>query len=99
MATRGEWAERVRRWRASGLTARQFSRREGLNPRTLSWWASILRDEAPKLATFVDVTALVALPPRTAALEVVVRDGVTVRVGPGFDAALLREVVAALEAR
>lgn len=99
MATRGEWADRVRRWRASGLTARQFCRREGLNPRTLSWWASTLRDEAPTEATFVDVTALVAAPPRTASLEVVVRDGVTVRVVPGFDAALLREVVAALEAR
>jgi hypothetical protein len=70
-----------------------------LNPRTLSWWASTLRDEAPTQATFIDVTTLVAPPPRAALLEVVVRDSVLVRVGPGFDASLLREVIAALEAR
>lgn len=97
MAKRSEWARRVRRWRASGLTARAFAEREGCNARTLRWWASTLRGDGSAAATFVDVTELVTRPGPT--LEVVVREAVTIRVGPGFDAALLREVVAALEAR
>jgi transposase len=97
MATRIEWASRVRRWRRSGLTAREFAEREGYNARTLSWWASALRDETSGPAKFIDVTAAVAsaLPP----LDFVVRETVVIRVRPGFDAALLRDVVAALEAR
>ncbi len=99
MATRSEWATRVRRWRRSGLTAREFAEREGYNARTLSWWASALRDETSGPTKFIDVTAAVAsaLPPTP--LELVVRETVVIRVRPGFDAALLRDVVAALEAR
>jgi len=97
MATRSEWARRVRRWRASELTARAFSEREGCNARTLRWWASTLRDDASAEAKFVDVTEL--LTRSRPMLEIVVREAVTIRVGLGFDAALLREVVAALEAR
>ena len=97
MATRSEWATRVRRWRASGLTAREFAGREGYNPRTLSWWACALKAEAPARPKFIDVTQLVTASPTT--LEIVVRETVVIRARPGFDAALLRDVVAALEAR
>lgn len=34
-----EWAKRVEGWKDSGLTATEFCRETGLNPRTLSWWA------------------------------------------------------------
>jgi hypothetical protein len=88
----------VRRWKASGLTARAFAAREGLNARTLSWCASRLRGESQSQSSFVDVTSLVT-PPATPSLEVVVRDSVRVRVSAGFDPDLLRAVVAALEAR
>ena len=96
-ATRSVWAKRVKRWRASGLTAREFAARECCNRRTLAWWSSRLgREERP---AFVEVTGLVDATQREAMLEVVVRDGVRVRVARGFDAELLRSVVAALEAR
>lgn len=93
------WQHRVRRWRASGLTAAAFAAREGLNAGTLRWWSSQLGREV-EAPSFVDVTALVVPhSPPTESLEVVIRDAVSVRVKPGFDAALLRAVVAALETR
>jgi hypothetical protein len=74
-STRDDWAKRVRRWRASGLTARASAARDGINARTLSWWASRLRGERPGESAFVDVTSLVMLP-AAPQLEVVVRDSV-----------------------
>lgn len=89
----------MRRWRASGLTAKDFAAREELNASTLSWWASRLGDRRRK-PTFVDVTAVVATSATTMpTLDIVIRDSVRVRVGRGFDAELLRAVVGALEAR
>jgi hypothetical protein len=93
------WARRVRRWRASGLTATEFASREGYRPATLRWWSWRLgRDE--HRPTFVDATAmLVPTTPATNALEIVIRESVRIRVSAGFDATLLRDVVAALEQR
>ena len=96
-ATKAKWAGLVRRWRASGRTAREFSAGEGLNPSTLLWWSSQVGREAEAPASFVEV----ALPASVASdnvIEIVVREGVRIRVGAGFDAELLRRVVAALEA-
>jgi transposase len=36
---RAEWAERVRRWRRSGLTAGEFAASIGVKPGTLTHWA------------------------------------------------------------
>jgi len=36
---RVQWAEHVRQWRQSGLTAREFAKRVGINAGTLSQWA------------------------------------------------------------
>lgn len=79
------------------MTAKAFAAREGVNARTLSWWASALRDEGRTPTKFIDISELVTQP--EAVLEVVVREAVAIRVRRGFDASLLREVVAALEAR
>ncbi len=38
-----EWAKRVRRWQRSGLTAREFGQRLGIDPKQLSWWKWHLR--------------------------------------------------------
>jgi hypothetical protein len=42
---RAQWLQRVRRWKASGLTCKEFSKRERIKPRTLSWWAWRLRSD------------------------------------------------------
>ena len=88
------------RWRRSGQTAREFSAAEGLlHPSTLSWWSSALKREAPR-GHFVEVVAPAAAPPPPAStIEVLIRDEVRLRVCGGFDPALLRRVVAALEDR
>lgn len=41
--SRGEWLEEVVRWRRSGRNAEDYARVQGLNPRTLTFWASRLR--------------------------------------------------------
>ena len=44
-ARRDEWAERVGRWRRSGLTAKEFARSAGINSGTLTYWACRLGRE------------------------------------------------------
>jgi hypothetical protein len=43
---REEWAKRVERWRDSGLTTAEFAAELGINPRTLTYWAWMLKREA-----------------------------------------------------
>jgi hypothetical protein len=108
------WRQRLARWQRSGLTGRDFCRREHLSePSFYGWKREIAQRDREAVATtvptrkrrsrvakgsntvFVPVTVIGTAAP----LEVVVRSGQTVRVGVGFDAAHLRAVVAALEAR
>jgi hypothetical protein len=41
------WKKRVTSWRASGETAEAFSAGRGWSAKTLRWWSSRLRREAP----------------------------------------------------
>ena len=41
--TETKWTERVRAWRASGRTAREFAEGQEFKPSTLTYWASQLR--------------------------------------------------------
>ncbi len=95
--TRAEWAARVGRWRASGLTGRAFAARERVNRRTLSFWAWKLGSEHRAPAAFIEVE-----PPSSrhdqGCIEIVVRDSLRIRVSGEFDPAVLRRIVAALEA-
>lgn len=109
MRTRAaEWAERVRAWRESGLTAEEFATAGGYRPKTLQWWVS----ELPRRASKAE-RARSRKPqsmPKVAMAHVVRRDAtaeesLTVRVADaviavrrGFDAQLLRDVVFALGA-
>lgn len=68
---RAEWSKRLRRWRASGLSSREFAAGEGFNPKTLLWWSSKLRRESdssselPSTPTlsFVEVTGIASSSP------------------------------------
>ena len=100
MATRSEWAERVGRWRRSGLEADEFAAREGVNPKRLVWWRWKLRSATPSppapelrfLPVHVVDTASGPSGPGVA-LEVVLPNGRVVRVAPGFDPAMLESVL------
>jgi hypothetical protein len=93
------WRRRLSAWQRSGLTGREFCRRESLSePSFYGWRRELARRDRVRAAAkrppaFVPVHVVA-----TEALEVMVGSGQVVRVGPGFDAAHLRAVVAALEA-
>jgi hypothetical protein len=44
--TEAKWVERIREWRASGLSAEEFATSQGYNASTLCWAASLLRPAA-----------------------------------------------------
>jgi hypothetical protein len=110
--TRAVWAQRVARWQRSRLPAARFAAREGVNPRTLTFWkwklsraAGGADGGAPARAgteagvAFVEMLrAAVPAAAGAPALEVVLPGGAHVRVGPGFDPATLRALLAVLEA-
>jgi hypothetical protein len=92
--TKQKWAERVRAWRASGQEAGAFAAGKGFAGSTLRWWASqVEREVSPP--RIVPVVARAAS--QRARGDLVIEVGAArVRVTPGFDGALLAEVVRAL---
>jgi hypothetical protein len=102
MANRAEWTQRIRRWRASGLTAREFAEREGLHERSLTWWkwklGSAVSDSAVSASTtFLPVHVVDLSPARVPAgeaFEVAFPNGRVVRVPPSFDDAALERLLA-----
>jgi transposase len=96
-----QWRRRISQWRASGLSVQAFCAQHGLTPASFYHWRRVLeRRAAEEPAAFVPVQVVAdAVPAQTCALEVVLADGRAVRVGPGFDAATLRRLLAVLEGR
>lgn len=97
MRTRAaEWSERVQAWRESGQTAPAFAEGKGYSASLLRWWGSELaRRSGPSRP--VRVARVVRGPARETLLTVCV-GAARVEVRPGFDRALLRELVDALGA-
>jgi hypothetical protein len=90
----------VGRYRASGLSQRQFSEREGINVWTLRNWlrrsGGQARRAAPKgQARFVQAQLVPTAVPAAAGLEYVFSDGSVLRFGPGV---ALGDAVAAVRA-
>ena len=91
--SRWVWRERVKRWKASGESAREFSAREGVNDRTLRHWSWLLGHErASGAAEFVEVS-----PASVETFDVELRGGRRVRVPASFDAETLQRLIAVLE--
>lgn len=97
----------------SGLPVAEFERRHDLSPNRLSWWRKRLGAAAPVTdgraasvpVTFLPVRIDVAphptsTPPPAAPIELVLPDGVVVRVPPSFDPTSLARLLDVLrEAR
>ena len=95
-----QWRRWIGEWQASGLSVREFCQRRGLTVASFYAWRRALQRRAAEKATFVPVQVLPdAVQTQTSALEVLLPDGRTVRVAPGFDAATLRRLLAVLEGR
>lgn len=86
------WRELITEWECSGLPAREFARRRGLNVATLRWWRWKLGADGCPAPAFLEVVVEEPEPP-----DLVVELGdLRVRVPAGFDARELRRLVAAL---
>jgi hypothetical protein len=101
--TETRWAERVREWKASGQTAKQFAEGREFKGSTLTYWASELRKREgsggrrERRAPQLRMARVVAKPSAADQEKVVVQVGAArVVVRRGFDATLLRQVVEAL---
>jgi hypothetical protein len=97
--SRDWWRRFIEEWPRSGRTQAAYCREHGVALGSFCWWRSRFRSKTSP--SFLPVTIV---PPRASSppsapspLEVVLRSGHLVRIREGFDAALLREVVIALE--
>ena len=112
-AARETWSRRVERWKASGLSAKEFAAKTGINARSLSWWRWRLNAAKAQKGTCSSERAMQIasspLPPlsfiemTTAVtrdpLEIVFPSALRIRVPVGFDDATLARVVDLLERR
>jgi len=95
-----QWRRWIDQRRASGLSVRDFCARHGLATASFYAWRRVLERRAAERPAFVPVQVVAdAVPTQARTLEVVLTNGRTVRVAPGFDAATLRQVLAVLEGR
>jgi hypothetical protein len=95
-----QWPRWIGAWQTSGLSVRAFCDQRGLTVASFYAWRRVLERRAAEKAAFVPVQVVVdAVPTQTCALEVILLDGRTVRVAPGFDATTVRQLLAVLEGR
>jgi hypothetical protein len=95
-----QWRRWFAEWQASGMSVRAFCQRRRQTVARFYAWRRVFQRRAAEKSAFVPVQIVAdAVPTQASALEVVLTDGRTVRVAPGFDAATLRQLLAVLEAR
>ena len=102
------WLDLVRRWQRSQLTVRQFCQRHQLSEASFYSWRRVLHergllDEPPQTANspaepppFVKLTTLDDQR-RASIVEVVLKQQRRLRLRPGFDADMVRQLVRLLE--
>jgi transposase-like protein len=96
------WQKTLADFRSSGLSVRGFCRAHGLRESAFYFWRRELTRRDRRSASRTDSARPAFVPVRVVArqpLEVLLRSGQVVRISPGFEAAHLQAVVAALEGR
>ena len=102
------WLELVRLWQQSQLTVSEFCERHRLSEHSFYSWRRVLRQrgvlqdpstrQAPTPAAFVKLTlAAEPEPPAVSPVELVLSNQRLLRLLPGFDPDMLRELVRLLE--
>ena len=113
--SRAEWLDRVRDWKAGGLSRREYASSAGINPSTLSWWKWKLSREGEDLtpnrrkakrslpASFVELELPEPAEPETSRRPdpaiELVCRETIIRLPAGFDGSRLEGVLDLLEAR
>ena len=94
------WKRRLKRWRESGLSAAEFSRREKISaPRLYTWrqrFAEAATSPEAHPATFVPAQIIPS--PGLGAVELALKSGQILRLPVDISAARLAEIVQALAA-
>jgi hypothetical protein len=91
--TRAYWAKQVERWAASRLTLQEYARLAGVGASSLKNWKWKLGVEARRAAGEPSFVEVAAVAPASDNFEVVLLDGVVVRVPATFDAPSLRRLL------
>jgi transposase len=95
--TSQDWAQDVRAWKRSGLTAKEYAKAHGLSASTLMWWSWRLKRDAPHGAQLQLVEVEVEEDGTTAlSWEVVSANGHVLRVQGSLSAELAHVVMTAL---
>jgi len=94
---RALWMARVEAWQQSGLSSAQFAHQHGFSPSTFrNWTRRRARPTPPRFLRLV-AKAAASAPSAPVAPSLLVEVGpARLRLAPGFDATLLRDVVRAL---
>lgn len=103
--TEAERAEYLRAWEASGLSARVYGERAGINPNTLVGWRWQRRRQGPGDSPaavgrmeWIELPVPSDLPARDTTIELRTAS-LLIRVPDGFEATTLRRVLDVVEAR
>ena len=101
-SNRDEWRRRVRQWKRSGLSAREFSERAGIRAATLSYWKwRLAREERESggsskrsvQAALVELSPVAMTDDR---IELELPGGSKLRIPATFDAQALGRLLAVL---
>lgn len=93
------WSEIVARQERSGLTIRDFARRNGLNANTLTWWRWRLRQEplpSPELVDFIEAQVIEHRPEQSGIEVRLDHLGVRITIQEDTDFQKLRRLLEAL---
>jgi len=95
--TEAKWQAIIQEQERSGRTVREFAAHHGFAAGTLFWWRSRLRrGQRAGETQLVPVEVVETTVDQSAAIELVIRDGLVLRLPRGFDDADLRRVLAAV---
>jgi hypothetical protein len=97
-AAEAQWRARVEAWEASGLSLRQFALKEGLNHQVLCRWKVRLLGYT-RVPAFASVVVAPSQPSRPGSFELVVGDGLSLRIPADFDEVALARLVSILGRR
>jgi hypothetical protein len=104
------WRQRVEEWKSSGLTAKEYAAKAGVDPGTLAHWKWQFGAEARARGAPAPSPAIVEVVAASSVgwdaagscrepIELVLASGMRIRLPPDFEAAALRRVLDTVEGR
>ncbi len=97
------WEKQVKRWQASGMSMRAWSKEQGLSEKNFSRWKRKLKAEASGLEEeqqtppgWHEVKRKSPVRPAATGIKLEINECIQIELEQGFDPKLLRDVVEAL---